>query len=195
MKKLSTNLISVLLFSITFSAEANSQKSQLDSLHMLLHAKILMLPLLNSIDKSQKVCNLIEEPITFKILKAKGFASHIIFFKTTISWEEKSKFQFVYNGDLIFAYNSRDLMIYKITGFEENDFGKFYNDLSSGNIDYSNASRLDLKTKNRFTKAFSVENIDLGCLFDSIKKHKKRLPCEEPLIRLDRLEGSKGIHK
>lgn len=189
MKKLSAEPIFVLIFIVIFKVEAYNQKYEIDTSCMLLNAKILMLPLMNSIKATEDVCVFLEDSIDYKILESKGFASHIIFFQVTISWEGKSKFQFIYNGDLIFAYNARSSMTYRMKGFKESDFYRFFNDLPSNNINYLAASELDLKTKNRFTGAFAVEGLDMGCLFDSIKKHKKRLPCEEPLIRLDELKG------
>lgn len=144
---------------------------------MLLLAKINIIPYIFNVDSADVICSFLKEPITYRKLGSKGFSKNIIFFLIHITWDQSSNYLFLYEGDLIFAFNTRSEILYKLKGFNDNDFKDFFDDLYFNNIDYINASELDLKSKKKFLEAFNVEGLDLDCLYESLAKRKESKPC------------------
>ena len=154
---------------------------EIDTAKILLNAKVYLIPFMNSIESPNDVCDFLLQPIEYSFLKSKGFAKHVIFFKIKITWNKNTNYQFLYDDILIFAYNNRSKKIYRLKGLEENDFRIFYEDLKYSNIDFTSAGEDDLNSKKEFLNSFQVVGLDLDCLFDSLKKHRRILPCEQPI--------------
>ena len=153
----------------------------IDTSNMLLKAKVQLIQFMNFIEEDSSICLFLSKPIDYKLLQSKGFAKHLAFFEIVLSWNEQTNFQFLYEDTVIFAYNNRSKKLYRLKGFKDNEFKLFFNDLKFSNIDFSVAGEDDLKSKKRFINTFNIDGLDLKCLFDSLKKHKNLLPCEQPI--------------
>lgn len=151
------------------------QNQNLDTNLMTLKAKIKIIEHIDLIENEEQICAFISKPITYKLLQSKGFSNNIIFFEIHLDIDSFNAFMINYN--FIFAFNTKTEEIYRLKGFEQNDFSAFFTNLKYDNIDYSNANVSDLKTSKRFTKAFYVEGLDLQCLFETMKQPKKRPHC------------------
>ena len=82
----------------------------------------------------------------------------------------------------ILAYRVNTSSFYKLKGFHENDFRRFYNDFAQVIIltldeeDYSNKKRIETN--------FYIEEVEMGCLYSSLKgrnrnKYECLLSCKE----------------
>ncbi len=156
-------LCSLIFFVLTFIAAGQG----LDTNLMTLNAKIKLLEHIDLVHNSEQVCIFLSEPIAYKLLQSKGFANNIVFFEIHLDWGMFN--EFFINDNFIFAFNSKSEEIFRLKGFESNDFAAFFSTLKFDNIDHSLANEDDLKTSKRFAKAFSVEGLDLRCLLNQKK--------------------------
>ena len=154
-----------------------SQNQSPDTNLMTLKAKIKLVEHIDLIKNEEQICSFLSRPITYKLLQSQGFSDNIIFFEIHLDIDSFDAFMINYN--FIFAFNAKTEEIYRLKGFEQNDFYTFFISLKYDNIDYSHANVSDLKTSKKFTHAFYVEGLDLQCLFESMKPPKKRPHCQE----------------
>lgn len=164
-----------------------SQDYSFDTAQMILNAKMNVVSFDNSNKSREEIINIIDSKVKYFTIKSKGFGNHLVFFRLITEplhncdsnnyfSDPKNK----YDSSFIFAYNSKNHEIYRLKGFNENDFKAFFNHLGSF-IDFVNSSSFDLTSKKRFLKTFYIEGVDLNCLFDSLKsKNKSVYDCKKP---------------
>jgi hypothetical protein len=120
-------------------------------------------------------CAYLEEPIQISFLEAKGFGNNLIFFKVPIVFDSMSNFRFVYNFELVMAYNKITESLYKLKGFRDNQFDQLYRDLYLISYHYfEETSEEDLSSLKRFTKHFYIEGLDLRCLYKTLKTKRPK---------------------
>jgi hypothetical protein len=133
----------------------------------------------------------------YKILKSKGFGGDFTFFEIQATQTQDS----VYSKIVHDSINKRTLYynrvffegldhsfifvcgvtgFYKLKGFPENDFARFYSDVKRYYKREYNDSYY-FKSKKRFLENFYIENVDLECLYDyCIKKRTRNKSCVQP---------------
>jgi len=164
-----------------------SQNNSFDTANVILNAKLNIVSFESSNKNREDIINIIDSKVKYKVIESKGFNDYIVFFKLiTEPCNKLDSNNFFYEplnqfkSDFIFAFNSKNLNIYKLKGFKENDFKLFYNHLNSY-LNLNISSSYDLETKKRFLKTFYVEGLDLDCLYKSLKiKKKKDCRCLQP---------------
>jgi hypothetical protein len=164
-----------------------SQGSFFDTANVVLNAKMNIVSFENSNTSKEEIINIIDSKVKYKVIESKGFSKDIVFFRLVAeppNNNDSSNYFYEpinqYNSSFIFAYNSKNLKIYRLKGFKENDFKLFFNHLNSY-LDMDEASSYDLKTKKRFLKTFYITGVDLGCLYKSLNiKQKKGCNCLKP---------------
>jgi len=178
-----TLLVLLMIFS---SKVLFSQDSFFDTSNVVLNAKMNIVSFRSSNKSRKEIINIIDSKVRYKVVESKGFSDDIIFFELSaepIDITDSNNYFYEpinqYNSCFIFAYNSRNMKIYRLKGFKENDFKSFFNQLNSY-LDFSVSSSYDLKNKKRFLKTFYVEGLDLGCLYSSLRKNKKGYNCLKP---------------
>ena len=140
-----------------------------------------------SIINNDKLCK-IEE------LKSKGF-SDIIFYKVDypdsfidiilkldLKRLDTEKIQDIikwYNTEeFILAYNIKSEKVYKLKGFNINDYGDLVTEYW---INLSDDDRKIFKNKKKFLENYYVEDLDLKCLYScSKKRNNKKCKCMKP---------------
>lgn len=164
-----------------------SQDSSFDTANVILNAKMNIVSFTNSNKSKEEIINIIDSKVKYKMIESKGFSNDIVFFHLVaepFNNHDSSNYFYElinqYNSSFIFAYNTKNLEIYRLKGFKENDFKTFYNHLNSF-LDMNVSSSYDLKTKRRFLKTFYIEGVDLECLYDSLNtKNKEGCNCLKP---------------
>lgn len=164
-----------------------SQVSSFDTANVILNAKMNIIPFENSNKSREEIINIIESRVKYKVIESKGFSKNIVFFRLfaePLNKNDSSNYFYEplnqYSSSFIFAYNTKNLEIYRLKGFKENDFKTFFNQLDSF-LDLNISSSHDLESKKRFLKAFYIEGVDLDCLYDSLNsKNKKGYNCLKP---------------
>lgn len=164
-----------------------SQSSFFDTANVVLNAKMNIISFENSNKTREEIINIIDSKVKCRVIESKGFSNDIVFFRLVaepLNNNDSSNYFYEpinqYNSSFIFAYNSKNLEIYRLKGFKENDFKIFFNNLNLF-LDLNVSSSCDLKTKKRFLKTFYVEGVDLDCLYESLNsKNKKDCSCLKP---------------
>lgn len=180
-------LLIVLIISASRVSFSQDTGSSFDTANVVLNAKMNIVSFDNSNKSREEIINIIDSKVKYEVIKSKGFSNEIVFFRLEAEplFKDDSSNYFYdpinqYNSSFIFAYNSKNFEICRLKGFKENDFKTFFNQMDSF-LDFSVSSSYDLKTRKRFLKTFSIEDIDLGCLYDSLKiKAKKSCDCLKP---------------
>lgn len=178
----------LLIVLMVFTSKALfSQDSSFDTANVILNAKMNIVSFENSNKSREEIINIVDSRVKYKVIESKGFSKNIVFFRLVsepLNSNDSSNYFYEplnqYNSSFIFAYNTKNLEIYRLKGFKENDFKTFFNQLDSF-LDLNISSSYDLKTKKRFLKAFYIEGVDLDCLYDSLNaKNKKDYNCLKP---------------
>ena len=169
----------IVIFSSLF-LQLQSNAQGLDTNLMLLKAKVCLLEYAN-IHSQAEIFHFFEAPISFRLLKSKGFSEHIFFVEVPVSLDSTTDYIFLYNYNFIFAFNSKNQKMYRLKGFFYNEFDSFIEDASfANNIDYLVAEPRDLSSLKKFTQSFYIEGLNMKCLYKSLKKIKKRPECIVP---------------
>lgn len=177
-------IISVSLLMLTV---VNAIAQDIDTNKLLLNSKMLLIPFLNAYEDEDYFYDYIKYKPLLVFVPSKGFEGTYVFYKikaqdTVVTKKKISSeltllrpfFQSV-NYDFIFGYNTRTNKIYRLKGFNGNDFLDMYLEI------LATFSILHDRQINRreFPKEFSIEGIDLKCLWkDSEDKIKRDIrPC------------------
>lgn len=162
----------------------HAQGQDIDTSLMLFKAKVCLLEY-STIHTNVEVTQYFNRELPYKILGSKGFSKKLTFFEVPIRIDSTVNYKFIYDYSFIFAYNNVSDKIYRLKGFHNNEFDLFFRDLLDvGNIDFYDSSTDDLSTVKRFVRTFEVENLDLKCLYKSMKKRKAVPDCICPARRL-----------
>lgn len=144
----------LLIVLMVFASKALfSQDSSFDTANVILNAKMNIVSFENSKKSREEIINIIDSKVKYKVIESKGFSNDIVFFRLVaepLNNNDSSNYFHEplnqYNSSFIFAYNRKNLEIYRLKGFKENDFKTFFNQLNSF-LDFNNSSSYDLKTK------------------------------------------------
>jgi hypothetical protein len=162
----------VIITMLCLSSPAYAQK--IDSEMVFLNAKISILSSQNSCITKDDVEEIVAGNLIYKTLNSRGFED-IFFFEVIITpLDPKDTLSYYINGSLysrykfIFGYNISTNQLYKLNGFFYDDFRVLYQFLFrdyDGNV---------LTNRKRFLEYFSIDQIDIKCLYDSMKKKQKK---------------------
>lgn len=133
-------------------------------------------------------------PIEFKLLKSKGFVD-VLFFNIqsvprtdTIRNAKDTRFENIIiinpvEQEYIFAFNLVSGNLYRIGGFKESDFDLFlstFRDIRDPSLGSDS-----FHSKRKIRRNFYIENVDLGCLYRSVRRPSvHRQPCSKPSRRI-----------
>jgi hypothetical protein len=178
MKKLTKYIILITVFVFKYDILL-CQKQTFDTANVILNAKMSFVRFDMSNINRDEIIKIIDSEVKYKVLDSKGFDSCIVFFQIIAEPLENSDsnnyfFSLInqYNSYFVIAYNSINLSIYKLKGFNENDFKIFFFHLNSY-LDLNVTGSDDLTTKKKIINTFYIEGVDLACLYKSLKVRKK----------------------
>ena len=158
--------------------------SQVDTALVILNAKMNLVSFDDAYKNSETLLHSIDSDIKYRVLKSSGFNSNVIFFELdTQNCSDSSYFHDVMNqfdSKFIIGYFIKSESIYFLKGNQSNDFSDLLRDLCIALDAY--------KTGKEFSRSYYVENLDLECLFNSIKsKNKLKFNCLYPAKRIGRI--------
>lgn len=193
MKTLALNL---LFFFLTLASYSQVK----DTAEVLFSAKLNVVSfgtVLFDQEKLAKLPLILEDTLLCKakLIKSAGF-SNVLFVNISIADDNISEIlrhpadsmlshsfdtSEIYYSDFILAYYQNANKFYKIKGFVENEFDIFYYEYSMSSHFWEKEL---LKNKKKFLSAYTIEGVDLGCLYRHIhskrKPSLKKCPCLEP---------------
>ena len=146
---------------------------EFDTSQVILNAKMNIIKFNNSERTKEILIGLINSKCNYSFLQARGF-NNVVFFSINLSHDTIANNTFSYrvgnnyDYNFIFGYNIINHTIYKLKGFEINDFGALYNFLKKDNLPDH------LEPAKNFIKNFYVDKLDLYCLYAWYKKCLKK---------------------
>jgi len=179
-------LLILFVFCGQFVFSQNTYDFNIDTTKLLYTAKLQILSS-ESADYNEININAFLEKQQASFLQSKGFSDvYFILIENRAShydsiFIEKHKEDFKKNlrfhaCDYILAYNCRTGLYYKLKGFRNNDFEDFINDM----IKMGNIFNFTIKNKDIFMYSYSVEDLDLACLWEYFfgkRKKNKEYDC------------------
>ena len=164
-----------------------SSKSQVpfDTARFVLLTKLNISRLNNINSDASDIDRITRSEVYYRILKSTGFGPIIFFeFDTKKGYNgneiDISKLLFeIYDSSFIIGINTINGDLYRLKGFEINDFSFLFKQLNT----FHDATYFEdsyLKSKKKFLDFFSVAGLDLGCLYDSQRIKKEKSNCNEP---------------
>ena len=174
-----------ILFLIVFLT-TSSYAQKVDSSLVFLKAKIDILSSQNYCLTKSDYIDIMNGNMTYNVLKSEGFID-IFFFEVFVDpISRNDTLSMIFSGPLyrkyyfVFGYNIVNNQIYKLVGFNNNDFELLYKFLFR---DYSDSKLIN---KHNFHKNFSIEHVDLKCMYNNLmRKYKfnklyKYCVCDDP---------------
>jgi len=166
---------------------AISSKSQtpFDTARFVLLAKLNISRLNNINSDASDIDRIIHSEVYYRTLKSTGFGPIIFFeFDTRKGYNGNeinlSRLLFeIYDSSFIIGVNTINGDLYRLKGFEINDFPFLFKQLNT----FHDAIYFEdnyLKSKKKFLDFFYVSGLDLGCLYDSQRIKKKKYNCNKP---------------
>lgn len=183
------NYIKIMLILVFVFLLLKVSSQEIDTNNIIMNAKFNIINFNKGDRNKDFYIKFIDYKPNYKFLQSKGFFN-IVFFQINTNYKDFIPNDYIYrinssndtfklrnilwfyNYTFIFGYNKTNGDLYKLKGFEKNDFEKIFKIIDNNNL---------INDYNFFINNYWIEGLDMECLYKSLKYNKKnKLHCITP---------------